>query len=52
MIDSSVHAGCGAATESSNTSNSDYIVHAIVNIVKDSEWSSAVTLNNKKNVFD
>lgn len=55
IVDSGIYARIGAAAESSKTGDPDYIVHTIMVRVKDSEWSSTVTLKQKRvysvNVF-
>jgi len=48
MIDSGVHARYDAAAESSKTGDPDYRIHALVSCIKDSEWSSTVTLNSNE----
>lgn len=46
VVDSGVHSRHVAAAKSSEAGDSDYIIDAVVNPAKYSEWSSAVTLDN------
>lgn len=44
IVDSGVHARYDVAAKSSKTGDTDHSVHALVDCAKDSEWSSAVAL--------
>jgi len=48
MVDSGIHARYDVAAKSSETGDSDHIVHAVVVLVKNGEWSSAVTLEQQQ----
>jgi len=49
--DSGIHARYDVAAKSSETGDSDHIIHAIIVLVKNGEWSSAITLEQQR-VFD
>jgi len=48
MVDSGIHARYDAAAKSSETGDSDHIVHAVMVLVKNGKWSSTITLEQQR----
>jgi len=48
IVDSGIHARYDAAAKSSETGDSDHIVHALMVYVKNGEWSSAIALEQQR----